>query len=119
MLKVELIVSVCRSCNIWHARLKKREKSLNNTKKSNDSISVTPKKYRKIILHFINSIESPVVKYNRKVITDFSEQGLLAQKGIRNCRDFEILSNKEAVLGFHDHPNEIWITPTHIPTMSG
>ncbi len=95
-------------------KIEKKRKEFRRHKKSEDVIGVTPKKYRKIILHFIKSIESPVVKYNRKVITDFSEQGLLTQQGIRNCRDFEIFSKREKVIGFHDHPNEMWIVNSHL-----
>ena len=95
-------------------KIEKKRKEFKLHKKSEDDLSVTPKNYRKLILHFINSIESPIVKYNHKKITDFSEQGYLTQKGIRYCRDFEIPSNKEKVLGFHDHPNEMWVAYKYI-----
>ena len=42
-------------------------------------------------------------------VVDFSETGLLVQKMIRGCIDFLIKDGEEEVLGFHDHPNQMWV----------
>lgn len=73
-------------------------------------IPVLPKNYRSIALHAIGIASAPVVLMNRKPVTDFSEQGPLTQQSIRSCIDFEIRDGSESILGFHDHPNEMWVT---------
>jgi hypothetical protein len=73
-------------------------------------IPVLPKNYRCIALHAISVANQPVVLMDHKPIVDFSEQGPLTQCGIRTCRDFEIRNGAEPILGFHDHPNEMWVT---------
>lgn len=73
-------------------------------------IPVLPKNYRRIALYAIEQAESPVVLVDGKRTDDFSELGPLTQKKIRNCRDFEIHDGNASILGFHDHPREMWIT---------
>ncbi len=73
-------------------------------------IPVLPKNYRNIALHAISVATIPVVLMDRKPIVDFSEHGPLTQHGIRSCIDFEIRNGAEPILGFHDHPNEMWVT---------
>lgn len=46
---------------------------------------------------------------DRKPVEDFSERGPLTQSGIRACRDFEVRDGQASMLGFHDHPNEMWV----------
>jgi hypothetical protein len=72
-------------------------------------IGVLPKNYRRIALHAISVAVSPVVLMNGKPVTDFSEEGPITQKGIRACRDFEVRDGSSPILGFHDHPNEMWV----------
>jgi hypothetical protein len=55
----------------------------------------------------------PVVFVDRKAISDFSEQGPLTQKKIRGLIDFEIRDGKSPILGFHDHPNEMWVAEAY------
>jgi hypothetical protein len=33
----------------------------------------------------------------------------VTQKGIRRCRNFEVRDGAVPILGFHDHPNEMWV----------
>jgi hypothetical protein len=73
-------------------------------------IPVLPKNYRSIALYAIESASEPVLLINRKREDDFSESGPLTQKGIRNLRNFEIRDGETPILGFHDHPNEMWVT---------
>ncbi len=72
-------------------------------------IPVLPKNYRRIALHAIGMAVSPVVLMDGKRIEDFSESGPLTQKGIRPCIDFEVRDGATPMLGFHDHPNEMWV----------
>lgn len=73
-------------------------------------IPVLPRNYRSIALHAISVATNPVVLMDRKPIVDFSERGPLTQRGIRSCIDFEVRNGAEPILGFHDHPNEMWVT---------
>jgi hypothetical protein len=82
---------------------------------SDKLIPVLPKNYRRIALAAIQRAVSPVVLMNRKRITDFSEAGPVTQTGIRQCRDFEVRDGTDPILGFHDHPDEMWIAEDHRP----
>ena len=77
-------------------------------------IPVLPKNYRSIALHAISIALQPVVLMNRKPVADLSERGPLTQRGIRSCTDFEVRNGTEPILGFHDHPNEMWVTLPYI-----
>lgn len=72
-------------------------------------IPVLPKNYRCICLRAIELAADPKVTMDKQAITDFSEQGKLTQKGIRNCINFEIRDGNVGIVGFHDHPEEMWI----------
>jgi hypothetical protein len=72
-------------------------------------IPVLPKNYRRIALQAIGVAASPVVLMNGKRIADFSESGPLTQKGIRLCIDFEVRDGATPILGFHDHPDQMWV----------
>ncbi|HEU6450557.1 MAG TPA: hypothetical protein VFT57_03995 [Gemmatimonadaceae bacterium] len=76
-------------------------------------IPVRPKNYRRIALYAIGVAGSPVVLVNGRPVTDFSEAGPLTQRKIRGYRDFEIRDGDSPILGFHDHPDEMWVTETH------
>lgn len=73
-------------------------------------IPVLPKNYRSICIQAVEVSSEPVVIMDKKVITDYSDQGRLTQSGIKECRNFEIRDGHKAILGFHDHPNEMWIS---------
>ena len=73
-------------------------------------IPVLSKNYRSIALYVIEKIENPIVFMNRTEVKDFSDKGPLTQRGIRKCRNFYIHNSSEIVIGFHDHPNEMWIS---------
>jgi len=47
------------------------------------------------------------------LITDFSDRGRLTQKGIRSCTNLEIRDRGVGIVGFHDHPNEMWINESY------
>ncbi len=72
-------------------------------------IPVRPKNYRRIAIYAIEKAANPVVLMNGRRVNDFSESGPLTQKGIRPCQDFEIRDGAVPILGFHDHPDEMWI----------
>lgn len=76
-------------------------------------IPALPKNYRSICLHAIEIASEPRVLIDNYVVTDFSEQGKLTQKGITNCTDLEIQDGGIGILGFHDHPNEMWINENY------
>lgn len=76
-------------------------------------IPVLPKNYRSICLHAIEMASEPIVLLDKQVVTDFSEQGALTQKGIRGCINLEIRDGYVGILGFHDHPNEMWINENY------
>jgi len=88
----------------WKARFGSRD---------DHAIPVMPKNYRRIALYAIGVAESPVVLVNRRRVEDFSEQGPLTQKKIRSYRDFEIRDGTSPILGFHDHPNEMWVSSAY------
>ncbi len=77
-------------------------------------IPVLPKNYREILLFIIESLDSPRISMDGKRITDYTEQGVLTQKGILKCIDFFISDNGNKVLGFHDHPNEMWFSKEYV-----
>jgi hypothetical protein len=72
-------------------------------------IPVLPMNYRSISLCAIETASHPVVLIDKHVVTDFSDKGDLTQKGIRDCINFEIRDGNVGILGFHDHPDEMWI----------
>ncbi len=74
-------------------------------------VAVLPKNYRKIAMYAISVARQPIVIMDGKHVFDFSEQGPLTQRGIAACRNFEILDDRDPILGFHDHPEEMWIAP--------
>jgi hypothetical protein len=75
--------------------------------------AVLPKNYRAIALRAIDAAQFPVVLMDKRRVADFSERGPLTQRGIAACRDFEIRDGSTPILGFHDHPNEMWISKTY------
>ena len=72
-------------------------------------IAVLPKNYRAIALQAISVAEAPIVLMDKKPVADFSDNGPVTQKGIAACRDFEIRDGSTPILGFHDHPREMWV----------
>jgi hypothetical protein len=50
---------------------------------------------------------------NKKAVSDFSESGPITQRSIAACRDFEIRDGSTPILGFHDHPSEMWVSKTY------
>lgn len=77
-------------------------------------IPVLPKNYRSISLRAIELAGDPKVSMDNRTVTDFSQQGELTQKGIRNCINFEIKDGGVSILGFHDHPDEMWINENYL-----
>ena len=73
-------------------------------------IAVLPKNYRRISIKAIELATDPHVYMDKKEISDYSTDGKLTQKGIRPCIDFLITDGSTPILGFHDHPNEMWIS---------
>jgi hypothetical protein len=77
-------------------------------------IPVLPKNYRRIALYAIESAAEPVVLADRKRVDDFSGAGPLTQRGIRTLRNFEVRDGSSPILGFHDHPSEMWVSASHV-----
>jgi hypothetical protein len=73
-------------------------------------IAVLPKNYRSIVLTAIARASTPVVLLNRKSVLDFTDRGPLTQAGLAAARDFEIRDGDTPILGFHDHPKEMWVS---------
>jgi len=71
---------------------------------------VLPKNYRRIALYAASLAQDPVILMDRIVVEDLTDRGPVTQSGIRQCLNFEVRDGKVAILGFHDHPREMWIT---------
>lgn len=80
------------------------------TKPKNKLIWVRPKNYRRIALYAIENCKEPSVWMDGARVDDYSENGLLVQRLIRRCIDFIIMDGDEKVLGFHDHPDQMWVS---------
>lgn len=76
-------------------------------------IAVLPKNYRNIALHAVSVSVAPMVLMDRQVVADLSERGPLTQDGIRRCVNFEVRDGSTPILGFHDHPNEMWVSAAY------
>ena len=76
-------------------------------------IPVLPTNYRRLALAAIAVAAEPIVLMDRALVTDLSEDGPVTQSGIRSCRNFEIRDGSTPILGFHDHPNEMWVVERH------
>ena len=75
-----------------------------------DLIAVLPKNYRAIALEAISMAKRPVVLLDKKIVSDYTETGPLNQHNISQCINFEIRDGSTTMVGFHDHPNEMWIS---------
>lgn len=75
----------------------------------NGLIGVRPKHYRAIVLEVLRSFPDATVWVDLRRCEDLSEAGPLTQRGIARMRDFEIRTEHASILGFHDHPREMWI----------
>lgn len=53
------------------------------------------------------------VLMNKRRVSDYSTNGPVTQKGIRACRDFEVRDGATPILGFHDHPDGMWIAAAY------
>lgn len=76
-------------------------------------IAVRPKNYRRIVLYAIEKCKEPNVWMDANHVKDFSEDGPLVQSQIGMCIDFLIRDGSEDVLGFHDHPDQMWVTENY------
>jgi hypothetical protein len=76
-------------------------------------IPVWPKNYRRIALYAIEQAEAPIVLVDGKRTNDFSDSGPLTQRKMRRYINFEIRDGESAILGFHDHPREMWIAENY------
>jgi hypothetical protein len=72
-------------------------------------IAVLPKHYRAIVLEVLASFPDATVWVDEHRYDDFSEAGPLTQRGIAGLRNLEIRTECTPILGFHDHPREMWI----------
>ena len=72
-------------------------------------IAVRPKHYRAIVLETLAAVPDATVWVDKRRCEDFSEAGPLTQRGIAALRDFEIRTANVSIVGFHDHPREMWI----------
>jgi hypothetical protein len=72
-------------------------------------IAVLPKHYRAIVLEVLASFPDSTVWVDEHRCQDFSEAGPLTQQGIAGMSNLEISTESIPILGFHDHPREMWI----------
>jgi hypothetical protein len=73
-------------------------------------IAVLPRHYRAIVLEVLAAFPDATVWVEHQRCSDLSEAGPLTQHGIAHMRDFEIRTDSGIpILGFHDHPREMWI----------
>jgi hypothetical protein len=71
-------------------------------------IAVRPKHYRAIVLEVLTSFPDATVWVEHRRCDDLSEAGPLTQHGMARMRNFEIRTENVPILGFHDHPGEMW-----------
>lgn len=64
-------------------------------------------------LYTIEKCSEPKVWMDGMLVDDFSEHGSLVQSRIRICIDFLIRDGNKDVPGFHDHPDEMWISENY------
>ena len=74
-----------------------------------DLISVRPKHYRAIVLEVLAAVPNASVWLDGWRCDDVSERGPLTQRGIAGLLNFEIRAGGASILGFHDHPDQMWI----------
>ena len=74
-----------------------------------DLIPVRPKHYRAIVLEVLAAVPSASVWLDGWRCDDLSERGPLTQRGIAGLLNFEIRAGGSSILGFHDHPDQMWI----------
>jgi hypothetical protein len=74
-----------------------------------DLIPVRPKHYRAIVLEVLSTIPDATVWLDGGRCDDLSEAGPVTQRGIAGLLNFEIRAGGAAILGFHDHPDQMWI----------
>ena len=72
-------------------------------------IPVLPKNYRSISLRAIDVANDPHVFMDQTEVFDFTDRGNLTQQGISSCANFEIKDGSVGIVGFHDHPNQMWV----------
>lgn len=74
-------------------------------------VPVLPKKInRRIALYAASVAQDPVILMDRVKVEDPTDRGPVTQRGIRQGRNFEVRDGRVAILGFHDHPREMWVT---------
>jgi hypothetical protein len=74
-----------------------------------DLIPVRPKHYRAIVLEVLAAVPDASVWLDGWRCEDLSERGPLTQRGIAGQINFEIRAGGSSIVGFHDHPSEMWI----------
>jgi hypothetical protein len=74
-----------------------------------DVIPVRPRHYRAIVLEVLAAVPDATVWLDGRRCDDLSEQGPVTQRGIAALRDFEIRAGGSSILGFHDHPDQMWV----------
>jgi hypothetical protein len=77
------------------------------------AIGVRPKNYREIVLAAIELADQPVVMIDGTTVSDYSRRGPLTQRGIRQAKDLVVREGRKTILGFHDHPDEMFIAESY------
>lgn len=72
-------------------------------------IPVLPKNCRSIVIRAIEISENPLVFIDNVRISDFSTLGPLTRKNFMTFTDLEVRDGAMPIVGFHDHPREMWI----------
>ncbi|WP_027708937.1 hypothetical protein [Zooshikella ganghwensis] len=76
-------------------------------------IPVLPTSHRNIFIRAIEISTDPIVLINNKIIKDYSEAGMLTRRHILECHSIEVRDRVVGVVGFHDHPKEMWINENY------
>ena len=72
-------------------------------------IAVRPWNLRRIALHAVEFAVNPVVLIDKRPVSDLTERGPVTRRGLRRCIDFEVRDDADPILGFHDHPSQMWV----------
>jgi hypothetical protein len=85
---------------------------VNEQRDPDDLIAVSPKNYQRVVRYIVSQVPGSVIVADGREI-DPNDDAYISQKGLGEIRDFEMRCGSQPVMGFHDHPREMWITERH------
>lgn len=58
----------------------------------------------------------PLAKiFANDIEVDVNDTNYISQDGMKDLLNFRILNGDDPVMGYHDHPSEMWISEKHRP----